>query len=172
MKNILDGLKKRLDKNNEILIQSSEGYCYLGKCIFKEPTTNENINKFETETGWNIPEEFREFLLIHNGAEFFSYDYGGACGVNSLDDIITEYKFAPLHEYYYPIGSYVDLGQILINDKRVKEGRKDYMFLVADVELIDFKCDFKTWLDRMIITQGINYWEWKTKEVFLDDTLK
>lgn len=172
IKNILDGLKKRLDENNEVLVQNLGGNCYLGKCIFKEPTTNENINRFEVETGWKIPEEFREFLLIHNGAEFFLDEYGGTFGINSLDFIITEYNYAPLHENFYPIGSYVDLGQILINSKRVKEGRKDYMFLVGGIGLIDFKCDFETWLDRMIVTQGLSYWEWKSKEVFLDDLQK
>ncbi|MDP4145791.1 MAG: hypothetical protein Q8936_15100 [Bacillota bacterium] len=59
---ILDGLKGRLNKDNEILIQSSEGYCYTSKCTFNEPTTNEAIDKFTEETGWSIPEEYREFL--------------------------------------------------------------------------------------------------------------
>lgn len=169
IKNILDGLKKRLDNNNKTLLQSTNGYCYTGQCTFNEPTTDEAIDKFIAKTGWSIPEEYREFLLIHNGAYFFSYEYGGACGLNSLEQIIFD-NVAPISKDFYPIGSYCDLGQIVINSKRVMEGRKDYMFLSSD-EIIDFKCDFKTWFDRMIITEGINYWEWRSKTVPLDTIL-
>ncbi|MDP4145790.1 MAG: hypothetical protein Q8936_15095 [Bacillota bacterium] len=108
-------------------------------------------------------------FVIHNGANFFTHEYGGACYLNSLEQIRLD-NVAPISEDFYPIGSYVDLGQIVINSKRVQQGRKDYIFLSSD-EIIDFKCDFKTWLDRMIITQGINYWEWKSRTIPLDTIL-
>lgn len=168
IKNILDVLKKRLDKNNEIFIQAEQGYCYTSKCIFNEPTTNEAIDKFLEETGWSIPNEYREFLLIHNGANFFSFEYGGACYLNNLEQIIHD-NVAPLSKNFNPIG-YSDFGQIVINSKRVKEGRKDYMLLVRD-DILDLKCDFKTWFDRMIVTHGMNYWEWESKTVPLDTIL-
>ena len=169
IKNILDGLKKRLDNNNETLLQSTNGYCYTGRCTFNDPATDEAIDKFVAETGWSIPEEYKEFLLIHNGANFFSFQYGGACFLTSLEQIIP-CNVASISENFYPIGSYTDLGQVVINSKRIMEGRKDYMFLSSD-EIIDFKCDFKTWFDRMIITEGINYWEWRSKIVPLDKIL-
>jgi len=168
IKNILDGLKKRLDNNNETLIQSTNGYCYTAKCIFNEPTTNEAIDKLIIETGWSIPKEYREFLLIHNGTKFFSFEYGGACYLSRLEEIVPN-NISPLSEDFCPIG-YSDYGQISIKSKRVSEGRKDYMFLLND-EIIDLKCDFITWFDRMIITQGINYWEWRSKTVPLDTIL-
>jgi hypothetical protein len=169
IKNILDGLKQRLNKDNETLIQSTNGYCYTGKCIFNNPSTNEAIDNFVEKTDWSIPEEYREFLLIHNGANFFSFKYGCACYLNRLEQIIPD-NIAPISKDFYPIGSYTDLGQVIINSKRVREGRKDYMFLSSN-EIIDFKCDFITWFDRMIITQGINYWEWRRKTVPLDTIL-
>lgn len=169
IKNILDSLKNRLDKNNEIHIQATQGYCYTGKCTFNKPAANEEIDKFIWDTGWSVPDEYREFLLIHNGANFFSFEYGGACYLNSLKQI-NEDNVAPISKNFYPVGSYTDLGQIVIDSKRVKAGRKDYMFLSSD-SIIAFNCDFKTWLDRMIITYGINWWEWSCNEIPLDDIL-
>jgi hypothetical protein len=169
IRDILDALKRRLDKNNEIFLQSTKGYCYTGKCTFNEPTTSEAIDKFSTETGWSIPNEYREFLLIHNGANFFSFEYGGACYLNSLEQIMSDSLYC-ISKDFYSIGSYTDLGQVVINSKRVRDGGSDYMFLASD-EIIDFRCDFKRWFDRMIITEGINYWEWKSKTVPLDTIL-
>lgn len=169
IRNILDSLKNRLDKNSEIGIQATQGYCYTGKCTFNKPATNEEIDKFILDTGWSIPDEYRKFLLIHNGANFFSFEYGGASYLYGIDEIISNASLS-ISKNLYIIGLHSDLGDIVIDSKRVKEGRKDYMLLSSD-EIIDFKCDFKTWLDRMIITYGINYWEWRSKKVPLDDIL-
>jgi hypothetical protein len=69
--------------------------------------------------------------MIYNGANFFSFQYGGACYLNNLEQIIP-YNIAPISKDFYPIGSYTDLGAVVIDSKRVKEGRKDYMFLASD----------------------------------------
>lgn len=105
-------------------------------------------------------------VTFHNGAEFFSHEFGGAFGLNKLEYVVEDSKYCPWKDFY-SIGSYCDLGQVLINSNRVSEGRKDYMFVSSDT-LIDLKCDFISWLDRSIMTNGEPYWEWGSTEVDSD----
>ncbi|WP_026678522.1 hypothetical protein [Fictibacillus gelatini] len=59
----------------------------------------------------------------------------------------------------YPIGYYPDLGCIMVNSKRCKKGEKNYLWLFG-IDRMDLKCDFKTWLDRMIMAQGNTIGKW------------
>ena len=43
----------------------------------------------------------------------------------------------------------------------------NYMWILS-TDPINLKCDFKTWLNRIIVTQGMNYWEWRSEVVPLD----
>lgn len=159
---ILTGLKNRLDENGKSTVQSFQGYCYEAEFIFNEPTTEEYINKFASETGWVLPADYKAFLLLHNGANFFSYDYGTSFWVYSLEEIVNNYDKELHGENCFPIGGCVDRGEILIDHSRLLENRTDYL-LLNGIEIIDFQCNFQTWLDRMIVAQGECYWEWYSK---------
>lgn len=163
VKDVLDGLKQRLDENNELVTQSTNGSCYTSQFKFNKATTNESIEKFLTENDWVLPDDYKEFLLLHNGADFFSHEYGEAFYLYSLEEIKDNY-IKELHTNCYPIGRFTDIGYILIDNERCKEERNDYLLLDGN-ELLDFQCNFKTWLNRIIICQGASYWEWKMPKV-------
>ncbi|WP_026678519.1 hypothetical protein [Fictibacillus gelatini] len=59
---ILNGLKERLDKNNQLLVQANKGYCYTATFTFNDPATIEEIDQFAKNTGWVIPLDYR-FLI-------------------------------------------------------------------------------------------------------------
>ncbi|ENQ3105338.1 SMI1/KNR4 family protein [Bacillus cereus] len=155
VKNTLDTLKSRLNEKDEIVVQSFNGYYYTAECTFNEPATQEEIHTFIRETGWIVPNDYKEFLLLHNGAYFFSYEYGTAFHFYSLMEILKRYD-KELHGDRYPIGNCPDRGYIVISNARCQQNNDKYMMLNG-IELIDFRCDFQTWLDRMIVAQGECY---------------
>lgn len=158
----MDGLKKRLDEKGQIIVQSFNGHCYTAGFTFNDPTTQENINKFTFETGWIVPDDYKDFLFLNNGATFFSYEYGDAFFFYTLEEIANIYNKELHGENFYPIGRCVDRGDIVIDNSRCKKKLKNYL-LLNGIEIVDFQCNFKTWLDRMIVTQGECYWEWSNK---------
>lgn len=175
VKQILDGLKIRLDNHNSIMIQNSyDSQPFIMNFTFHEPVQQDEIDSFIAKTGITIPCDYQQFLLLHNGATFFSYEYGYSFCLYSLNEIKTEYEHL-IHNQYcgnhikkngFPIGYYVDTGWIWIDQSKYN-GSGNYMMLDG-IEVIDFRCDFKTWLDRIIRAQGDRYWEWYSKIVYLD----
>ncbi|PGZ96178.1 hypothetical protein COE51_18200 [Bacillus pseudomycoides] len=174
VKRILDGLKIRLDNHKSLMIQNSYGEPFNMNFTFHEPVQQDEIDIFTAETGITISRDYQELLLLHNGAIFFLYEYGYSFCLYSLDKIKTEYECLTKNAYYedyrrkngFPIGYFIDTGWIWIDKSKYSDGGK-YMMLDG-IEVIDFRCNFKTWLDRIIRAQGDRYWEWYSKIVYLD----
>ncbi|MFD3449687.1 SMI1/KNR4 family protein [Microbacteriaceae bacterium 4G12] len=166
VKNTLDTLKSRLNDKGEVTVQNCDGYTYTAEFTFNEPATEEDIHTFIRETGWIVPNDYKEFLLLHNGANFFSYEYGTAFYFYSLKEILECYD-KELHGDRYPIGRCPDRGDIVVSNARCQQNNEHYLML-SGIELIDFQCDFQTWLDRMIVAQGECYWEWYSKTIDYD----
>lgn len=76
------------------------------------------------------------------------------------EEDIKKHSPQPMIDNSYPIGYFTDLGYIMINNTRYEKGHADYIW-ITDMNPIKFSCNFVTWLDRIIIAQGNNYWEWK-----------
>ena len=66
----LNDFKNKSDENNKLIVPNPGGYKYQGKCTFYKPVTSCEITNFISETGWNLPSQFQDFLLLHNGAIF------------------------------------------------------------------------------------------------------
>jgi hypothetical protein len=55
----------------------------------------------------------------------------------------------------------------MINSNDVINNESNYIWIL-DTDPINLKCNFKTWLNRIIVAQGMNYWEWYSEIVPLD----
>ncbi len=164
---ILSGLKKRLN-NGKLLIQSTDGYCYEAECAFNEPATIKKLEQLQNKTPFILPEDYRYFLSLHNGVTLFKGVFEGQIELYRVEDIPTYYKtfYEAFYSYLeddlkdsYPIGYYTDLGMVMINNSRVKNGEKDYLW-VTSLDPIIFPYNFQTWLDRTVMAQGNHYWTW------------
>ncbi|WP_244944380.1 SMI1/KNR4 family protein [Brevibacillus brevis] len=161
----MDGLKKRLDENNQLLVQKWEGLVYPTKFTFNSPATLEMIEEFLRDTQWHLPTDYKNFLLIHNGAWLFEgVRYGGGYELLSLDEIKNSHlDYMPKH--WYPI-SVSNGDYIFIDSNRAKEGKVDYLVRFNhDDDIIpengsSMKMNFETWLERLIIAQGTEFWTW------------
>ncbi|WP_088070058.1 SMI1/KNR4 family protein [Gottfriedia luciferensis] len=72
VKRTLASLKKRLEENGNIIrFQGEEGYLSRVECTFNSPASDEELKSFEKETGFILPNDYKEFLKISNGCRLF-----------------------------------------------------------------------------------------------------
>ena len=69
--NTLETLKSRLDKNSLLHVQDKFGIYPKKGFVFNNPITLEELEKIITDNGLILSNNHKEFLLLHNGAEFF-----------------------------------------------------------------------------------------------------
>ncbi|NIK21974.1 SMI1/KNR4 family protein [Paenibacillus lupini] len=163
----LTSLKERLIKTPIIKVQRELGYTFECSFVFYHACTEERINEFTEETAFKIPPDYREFLLIHDGAILFQDESGRSnpsWKIFGIDDIIDYMNIHHTPEHLYPIATY---GQtvIFVNGDRVNEGREDYLFDRSiydsiDSEGEDIKLNFELFFERLIVSQGSHFWFW------------
>lgn len=174
---ILEGLKKRLDEHNSMTVQLEKGFVYRAVFVFHSPASEQEIDQFEKDMDVRLPADFRDFLLLHNGAQLFTDAYaGGGYKLLSLERIRERHqKFKDMPKNLLPIsrnnGDY-----FFIDADRVRQGACNYLVRFDHEDpLCHVKLNFETWLDRLIVSQGAAFWEWKFEslvESFLVSTLK
>lgn len=160
--NVLSGLKTRLGDTNLLTIQSSDGHLFDMSFKFNAPVDEDVLNSYK-----NLPEDYKSFLRLHNGAAFFSWDYGTLFSIYSLEESLSILERVKSGDYvpmenkddWFPIGYVQDIGGLYIN----LLSDKNYLILMG-IPVYDLLCDFPTWLDRMIRVNGEMYWEWASKE--------
>lgn len=160
----MEGFKKRLDNSNRLLVQNRNGKVDTAHFTFNPPANAEEIEEFLRSTHWHLPTDYKDFLLIHNGAWLFkSVRYGGGYELLSLDEIKDNHlDYMPVH--WYPIS--INNGDyIFIDSNRVKDGQNNYLvcFNHDDVSVSEgyyLNMNFETWLERLIIAQGTEFWTW------------
>ena len=125
-------------------------------CEHRMPASAEEIAKLERIAG-TLPADYRDFLMQTNGMTFFQ---AGDFSLYSIDEIIETLKTADFKEGIYPIG-YILEDYIVIKGDVIDSGAYIY---AGDAycrdEYYSLDCDFKTFLDRLIISGGNNFWRW------------
>lgn len=169
--NVFEALKTRLDKNNFLDVHSTSGVYPKVGFNFNKPIASDVLEQLIIKNRLVLPTEYKDFLLIHNGAEFFTYEYGYSFCLYSIEEMINEYNSMRdycdvkyILENCYPIGYVIDRGTLLLDFSNFGKTNK-VTILLRSIETITFNCDLTTWLERMIISQGNAYWEWYTNEV-------
>lgn len=160
--NVLNGLKNRLSDTNSLTIQSSDGHLFDMSFKFNPP-----IDEDVLSTYGSLPEDYKNYLRLHNGTKFFSWEYGTLFGIHSLEEALGILEKVKTGEYvpmeykddWFPIGYVQDIGGLYID----LSTDKNHLILM-DIPVYDLLCDFPTWLDRMIRVNGEMYWEWASKE--------
>ncbi|MVO97943.1 SMI1/KNR4 family protein [Paenibacillus lutrae] len=158
----ITGLKE-LYKDTHRLIQSSDGYLYNTKCVFNEPATIQQITSLCNEKKWTLPEDYKQFLLITNGAKIF-YDeyYGMSWEFFNINDLLT-LPYLQFPDHLVPIAFHI--GDFLVIDtNKVDEGNylsfQDHEESLSSPSVL-FNYGFDVWLDRLVVCQGTKFWEWK-----------
>jgi hypothetical protein len=167
----IDVLKGRLSVQNTLYAQNEKGYYVETGFAWNKPIAIEELNSFENEYGYSLPNTYKEFLRISNGAILFKdLKYGQwGCRILSLDEAkIKTVELKGVYGYkncHFVFTQWIGDSDVLIFDlERVKQNNK-YNILYGDMtEKISsweyLKGDFNQWLDRLIVSQGSKYWHW------------
>jgi hypothetical protein len=160
----LKSLKEHIEKSPTMYFQRGSGHLKPCSFSFYKATSEAHIASFVEETGYYLPESYRDFLMLNDGAILFndiSEHASGGWSIFGLEDILDfiDKKEAP--ENLYVIAKY-DSILIYIDSSRVKEGREDYIFVgstyVPDAE--DIFLNFELWFERLVVSQGSFFWDW------------
>lgn len=165
----LNALRQRLDNDGRLKIQAEFGYCEMAKCSFNPPTTAKEIDNFFSAYNLKVPYDYKQFLLLHNGARLFVSPGGGfeLFGLDEIYKLYIEYDYINIiPEGWFPIGT--DNGDMLfINSTKYTNSREcGYLFwtemLFVD-DALELDLSFERWLEKFIITNGVQFWNWKSE---------
>lgn len=168
----IDSLKKRLTKDNILNVQNEAGFLAEASFAWNKPASDEEIQQFEVANGIKLPESFKEFLKLSNGATLFKDTLYGQWGCNilglsELPKVTCEAKNRGynISDKWLVFATWLGDGDMLVFDlAKHNTGEKNYIidgdqgYQTDDWEYI--KGDFSKWLDRLIVAQGAKYWRW------------
>ncbi len=164
---LLKSLKEQLDTEGKLKIITEEGNIEIAQCSFQDPATAEEIKKAEKEFKFEFPDDYKQFLLTHNGATIFSMldeegnEMGGELWLFSIDEIreaLDDYDIKKGE--YLPIGSVLDQS-LAICSKPLKKNSLNYLGIAETVDEYEpIQLNFELFLTRYITSSGQNFWEW------------
>lgn len=71
VQNNLSGLKKLLNKNDQMKTILHEGEVQNVSYSFNAPVQTAEIKKFESKNNIKLPKDYKAFLTLHNGAKIY-----------------------------------------------------------------------------------------------------
>jgi len=161
IKTTLEVLNKRLDSNGLLEVQQEDGYSGKLEMIFNPPATEKELQKLP----FTVPEDYKEFLRLHQGGLIFNdTKYGDGFELFTIDKIL-EFRAIPGYDFpdnWFPIAYGYDSCCLVVTDKKVGNG---YLYVMETG--INFEEDdmyigmtFEDWLEKFIVAQGSKFWEW------------
>lgn len=164
-------LKTRLTSNNTLYVQNEDGSYGEVEFIWNQPATKEEIISFEKKNNIVLPEGYKNFLEISNGAILFKdVEYGqwgckilGLSELENANDNVKKWGYI-VKDSWLVFATWIGDTDILIFDFDKLEENKDYILLGQPIYNSDkwsyIKGDFINWIDRLIVAQGAKYWTW------------
>ena len=128
--------------------------------VFEDACTQKQILELEKSLGYELPSDYKQFLTCTNGLEFVSghttsriFSFEELCNVRGVYDWrIKE---------FLTIGTYAESSLDILIDLTQRGSRNMYVVdTMADECFSRLNCDFRTFLDRFISTNGDTFWEW------------
>lgn len=168
----VEALKKRISEKGTLLIQNEEGSVSEAGFDWNSPATDEDLEQFEKSTGIALPDDYKAFLKISNGATLFKdVEYGQwGCQILALDQLIVATQDLrnygqDLTEASIVFATWLGDGDTLLFDLRKYQNEGKNYIIDGDAgynfeEWEYIKGNFGKWIDRLIVSQGAKYWRW------------
>jgi|SRR5690625_234690 len=156
----LNTLKSQLD-DNKLKVISQGGEIQTIGFQFNQPINYDCLQQVKENKNWYLPNDYEAFLLEHNGAKMFELylgdtNIGGGLLLYSLEEVQKVHQRLNMDNDYYPIG-YVHEEHLMI--KNSKENNKNYLYF-GYLEKRPSNMNFEIFLDRFVVSNGSNFWEW------------
>ncbi|UTR15011.1 SMI1/KNR4 family protein [Salipaludibacillus sp. LMS25] len=159
LKNTLSSLKRQLNKESQLEILCEDGTITQVKFEFNKPATEKELKKLPCD----LPTEYKEFLLLHNGARLYEdLEERGSFELFSVDEILLHYSYYDdWPEGWLPIGAGFDESLVLAPSK----DRRGYIFWMQTGVSFDEpeyigKLKFDEWFTCFCVAQGAKFWDW------------
>lgn len=164
----MNGLYEKLNENNVLTLQRESGEILKVSCELNKPATDNEIASFIKKTNYNLPNDFKAFLKLHNGAKLFSdgIDYLEIFSLEQMEKYHQEYKTnknyqGAYNDTWFMIAYYKGYGDyIFIDSEKASKENNDYLIYNQMGDLLSLDLNFETWIDRFIVSQGSRYWLW------------
>lgn len=154
---ILDGLRKRINSENQILIQLSGGEVETATFELNPPASEEEVNYILTKYNVALPNDYLEFMCIHNGAKLFDIGFGEFTEIFDLKKVDEYSELMPdtISGGLIPV-AHCPSGTIYLDTTREKcvltnDSSPDFNFI---------SMTFGEWLEALILANGNYFWEW------------
>ncbi|WP_158702777.1 SMI1/KNR4 family protein [Paenibacillus faecalis] len=157
------GFKHLVSKNKDpVVIQNINGYEEEVILHLNAPARDEDLSILLEKISYKLPKDYEDFLRITNGCMLFGEEnelYNVDTVIEQKDIIDLTYEKSELLNVAYILQDY-----IIINLEEAAQGKSEYVYVIDSYSPIEYlrslKCDFQTWLDRFIVSQGNKYWDW------------
>ncbi|MEI5908030.1 SMI1/KNR4 family protein [Bacillus spongiae] len=164
----LIGLKEILNNNNQMKVLGEEGTVLDVKCTFNDPSNTEELKQYEESTGLLLPDDYHEFLLIHNGAIIFelllngSLNIGGGLYLFSIEEVKSTKEKLAFEQNHYPIARLLEGHHLVVDVERIKNNDSNYLLIINPFfnETTILNLNFELFLDRYLLSQGSSFWNW------------
>jgi len=168
----IETLKSRLTSNSTLCVQNEGGFTGEMGFEWRNPATDLAVQSFETKNNIILPDGYKNFLKITNGAVIFKdIQYGQwGCRILGLDELIDISNQVDSWGYELKPGWLVfatwlgDCDILVFDINKSKAGINNYIIDGEQGERVDdwvnIKGDFAKWIDRLIVSQGAKYWRW------------
>lgn len=160
----ISNLKKRLDKDEALLVQQENGYLEKVYVKLNAPATKKEIEHFP----FKLPQDYEEFLRLHHGGRLFFTKDGGNNGIElyMIEQILEHrsYYADDFPENWYPVAMGYDGSFLIITDQHIEGGYLSWYETGNDFDDdISIGMTFEDWLEKLIIAQGSKFWEWDVR---------
>ncbi|MED3835896.1 SMI1/KNR4 family protein [Peribacillus frigoritolerans] len=166
IQNTLSGLKQLLNNNDQMKSVAEEGEVYTVSCSFNPPIKISEIETFESEHDIKLPEDYKAFLKLHNGARIYEsvdddgVNIGGGLHLFSLDDIKETQEVEYISEHGIPIAHLLEDCYLILDIEKLKSTDPNYLNILEFTDIKILNLNFEIFLDRYIISQGVPFWSW------------
>lgn len=166
IQNTLSGPKELLNNKEQMKSVVEEGEVYNVSCSFNPPIKTTEIEMFERENNIKLPEDYKAFLKLHNGARIYELiaeddiNIGGGLHLFSLDEVKEAQELELMEGLGLPIGHLLGDCYLILDTEKLKVGDPNYLNILEFTELASPNLNFEIFLDRYIISQGVVFWDW------------
>ncbi|MBG9769422.1 SMI1/KNR4 family protein [Bacillus vallismortis] len=160
----IQGLKELIDEKGRLKILGDEGALLETECSFSKGATDLEIESFEKKIKVSLPEDYKTFLKLHNGARIFDLliygeNVGGGLHILNLEEIEKYMQNGFLKPQFIPVAHLLDGCYLLIDKTRISTD-PNYLWFLRFVDYEPMQLNFEIFLDRYILSQGSNFWDW------------
>lgn len=168
IKEIMEAVLKVEDSNNERLLIYSDGSISRSTSMVNPPGVESNIAEFESQIGYQLPKDYRSFLLEYNGAWIYQFitdlgsNGGGGLHVFSVQELKENMDYMDVYPRFLPIGNMYD-HSLAISLDAVENQNPNYLYRIDnDAGPQALSLNFHLFLARFVVSQGAPFWEWPT----------